>query len=113
MPAGAHWWRTTGAPYPFFYRQYHLCRSVPLLLLCTCHCINLCYPSVLKSIVWNHPRRGGTIAWFTAALHPHAVERLIVCALPHPIAALDNFGPAQWRRHASVPCPLSMHALDN
>ncbi|KAK9833515.1 hypothetical protein WJX81_000275 [Elliptochloris bilobata] len=41
---------------------------------------------------------GGTIAWFFAALHPQAVERLIVCGLPHPIATLENFGVRQWRR---------------
>lgn len=43
--------------------------------------------------------RGGSIAWFTTALHPHVVERLVVLALPHPIATSDNFGWKQFLRH--------------
>lgn len=45
-------------------------------------------------------RRGSNIAWFTAALHPHIVERLVICALPHPTAAMENMGLQQFRRRA-------------
>lgn len=44
--------------------------------------------------------RGSNIAWFTAALHPHIVERLVICALPHPTAAMENMGLQQFRRRA-------------
>ncbi|BDA47881.1 Epoxide hydrolase 4 [Coccomyxa sp. Obi] len=41
---------------------------------------------------------GGMVAWHTAALYPEVVERLIVMALPHPIAWKDNMDLDQARR---------------
>ena len=38
------------------------------------------------------------MAWFTAALHPEAVERLVVMGLPHPIALHDNMDLGHLRR---------------
>lgn len=38
------------------------------------------------------------VAWHTAALFPERVERLIIMAVPHPIAWSDNLDLDQRRR---------------
>ena len=38
------------------------------------------------------------MAWFTAALYPEAVERLVIMGLPHPISWRDNMDMDQRRR---------------
>lgn len=38
------------------------------------------------------------VAWNTAALYPERVERLIIMAVPHPIAWTDNLDLDQRRR---------------
>ena len=49
---------------------------------------------------------GSMVAWFTAALHPEAVEQLIIMALPHPLSWRDNMDWNQRRRCCmpSRPC---------
>ena len=38
------------------------------------------------------------MAWFTAALYPDVVERLVVMGIPHPLALHDNMDLDHLRR---------------
>jgi pimeloyl-ACP methyl ester carboxylesterase len=41
---------------------------------------------------------GGVIAWATAVLYPHHVERLAICNAPHPLGFLDSL----WRHPGQI-----------
>jgi pimeloyl-ACP methyl ester carboxylesterase len=41
---------------------------------------------------------GGFVGWFTAALYPEAVKKLIIMGLPHPTAWKANLDFDQMRR---------------
>ena len=50
---------------------------------------------------------GAFVAWFTAALYPAAIKRLIIMGLPHPTAWKVNLDFIQMRRWPTSFCLLT------